>query len=193
MTSFTMKLGDDFIHVPKLLSDGCNWVIYRDQLQLSVQVCGLDGHLDGTATRPTDPSTRNQPFKSLTEDEQKVITTYKSNLREWIQKEAIVLQQIASTIPDSLYLKFKGKDTVKEAWDSLKSDFEKRSQMLMIDLRRRLQDKRCENNGNIRTHFDTLRAMREDLEHSETTSVTRTSAQWLFGCFPAHTTHTSPL
>ena len=163
MTSFTTKLGDDFLRVPKLSSDGRNWVIYRDRLQLSVQARGLDGHLDGTITRPTDPPTRNQPFESLTEDEQKVITTYKSDLREWIQKEAIVSQQIASTIPDSLYLKFKGKDTVKEAWDSLKSDFEKRSRMFMIDLRRRLQDERCEDNGNIRTHFDTLRTMREDL------------------------------
>ena len=79
MTSFIMKLGDDFIRVPTLSSDGRNWVIYRDRLQLSVQACGLDGHLDGTATGPTDLPTRNQPFESLTKDEQKVITTYKSN------------------------------------------------------------------------------------------------------------------
>jgi hypothetical protein len=28
--------------------------------------------------------------------------------------------------------------------------------MYIIDLRRRLQDKRCKENGNIRTHFDTM-------------------------------------
>jgi hypothetical protein len=33
----------------------------------------------------------------------------------------------------------------------------------MIDLRCRLQDERCEDNGNIHTHFDTLRSMCEDL------------------------------
>ena len=35
--------------------------------------------------------------------------------------------------------------------------------MFTIDLRRRLQDVRCEDNGNIRTHFDNLRNMREEL------------------------------
>jgi len=80
-----------------------------------------------------------------------------------MQKEAIVTQQIASTIPDSLYLKIKGKNSVKEAWDSLKDDFEKRSRMFTIDLRKRLQEERCEENGNIRAHFDTMRTMREDL------------------------------
>ena len=40
-----------------------------------------------------------------------------------------------SMIPDSLYLKIRGKPTVNKAWDLLKSDFEKRSQMFMVDLR----------------------------------------------------------
>ena len=88
---------------------------------------------------------------------------YEDNMKEWFQKEAIVSQQVTSTIPDSLYLQIRGKPTVKEAWHLLKSDFEKRSQMFMVDLRRRLQDERCEDNGNIRTHFDTMRTMREDL------------------------------
>ena len=66
-------------------------------------------------------------------------------------------------IPDLLYLKIGGKPMVKEAWDLLKSDFEKRSRMFTVDLRRRLQDERCEDNGNIRTHFDTMHTMHEDL------------------------------
>ena len=35
--------------------------------------------------------------------------------------------------------------------------------MFMVDLRRRLQDERCKDNGNIRTHFDTMCTMHEDL------------------------------
>ena len=52
---------------------------------------------------------------------------------------------------------------VKVAWDLLKSNFEKRSQMFMVDLRRRLQAERGEDNGNICTHFDTMHTMCEDL------------------------------
>ena len=48
-------------------------------------------------------------------------------MNRYLPEQAIVLQQIASTIPDSLYPKIKGKATVKEAWDALKADFEKRS------------------------------------------------------------------
>jgi len=51
MSSFTSKLGDEFLRVPKISADGRNWVIYRDRLQLSVQARGLDGHLDGTYYR----------------------------------------------------------------------------------------------------------------------------------------------
>ena len=88
---------------------------------------------------------------------------YAKKLATYIQEEAIVFQQIASTIPDSLYLKIKGKLTVKEAWDALKADFEKRSRMITIELRKRLHEIRCAETGNIRTHFDNIRTMREEL------------------------------
>ena len=136
MTSFTSKLGDDFLHVPKLASDRKNWVIYKDRLTLSVQARGLGGHLDGTTTQPTQPAVTQAPAgRELTEEEKEKINTYEDDLKEWLQKEAIVSQQVASTIPDSLYLKIRGKPMVKEAWDLLKSDFEKRSRMFMVNLR----------------------------------------------------------
>ena len=65
-------------------------------------------------------------------------------------------------ILDLLYLKIRGKPTVKEAWDLLKSYFEKRSQMFIVDLRCQLQDERCDDNANINTHFDTMCTMCED-------------------------------
>ena len=82
-------------------------------------------------------------------------------MKEWLQKESIVLQQFTSTIPDLLYLKIRRNPTVKEAWDLLKSDFEKMSWMFMVDLRQRLQDERCKDNTNICTHFDTMHTMGE--------------------------------
>ena len=103
---------------------------------LSVQACGLRGHLDGTTIKPTEPAVTQAPAdRELTEEEEEKIATYGDNLEEWFQKEAIVLQQVMYTILDLLYLKIRGKPTVKEAWDLLKSNFEKRSQMFMVDLR----------------------------------------------------------
>ena len=83
-----------------------------------------------------EPTVTQAPVnRELTEEEEEKITMYGDNLKEWFQKEAIVSQQVVSTILDSLYLKIRGKPMVKEAWDLLKSDFEKRSQMFMVDLR----------------------------------------------------------
>ena len=132
MTSFTSKLGDNFLRIPKLASNGKNWVIYNDRLTLSVQACGIGGHLDGTTTKPTQPAVTQAP---ASREEKEKINTYEDDLKELFQKEAIVSQQVTSMILDSLYLKIRGKTTVKEAWDLLKSDFEKRSRMFMVDLR----------------------------------------------------------
>ena len=63
--------------------------------------------------------------RELTEEEKEKINTYKDDLKEWFQKEAIVSQQVMSMIPDSLYLKIREKLTVKEAWDLLKSNCER--------------------------------------------------------------------
>jgi len=109
--SFDLKLGNDFLRVPRLPADGKGFVVWKERLELSIRARGLHGHLDGTVTKPQEPT---RPA-------------------EGTKEQAIVFQQIASTIPDSLYLKIKGKVTVKEAWDTLKADFERRSRMIMID------------------------------------------------------------
>jgi hypothetical protein len=81
-----------FFMYPSLLRTEKNWVIYKDKLTLSVQACGLRGHLDGTTTKPTEPAVTQAPAdRELTEEEEEKIATYGDNLEEWFQKEAIVL------------------------------------------------------------------------------------------------------
>ena len=84
-------------------------------------------------------------------------------MNQYSQEQAIVFQQIASTICDSLYLKIKGRTTVKEAWDVLKANFEKRSRIITIKLWKQLQDTQCGKDGNIWIHFDTIWTMQEEL------------------------------
>jgi hypothetical protein len=131
--SFNLKLRNDFLRVPRLPADGKGFVIWKERLELSIRARGLYGHLDGSTARPDDPPTRPEG-STLTEEEVSSNETYARNLNRHLQEQAIVFQQIASTIPDSLYLKIKGKPTVKESWDALKADFEKRSRMITIEL-----------------------------------------------------------
>jgi len=163
MATFTSKLGDEFLKVPRLSSNGRNWIIYKDRLKLSITARGLESYLEGTSVKPTPPQPVTAADGAITQPAQADLEAYRESLQDWTLKEAIVLQQIASTIPDSLYLKIKGKGTVKEAWDTLKHDFEVRSRMFTIDMRRKMQEEYCEESGDVRTHFDTMRTMREDL------------------------------
>ena len=133
--SIDIKLGNDYLRVPRLPANGKGFVVWKECLELSIRARGLYGHLDSTVAKPNDPPTR--PDNSvLTQEEVSMNENYAKKLATYIQEEAIVFQQIASTIPDSLYLKIKGKQTVKEAWDALKADFEKQSRMITIELRK---------------------------------------------------------
>ena len=89
-------------------------------------------------TRPVEPVMAGATVP--TAEQASTIERYPRDISQYLQEQAMVFQQIASTIPDMLYLKIKGKVTVKEAWDALKVDFEKRLRMITIELRKCLQD-----------------------------------------------------
>ena len=178
------KFSDEFMCVLKLSSDGSNFHIWRDKLILALHVRGLDAYLDNKATKPEDPAVWPPDEQAMAiPDEVSTMEAYQKAVSDWTWKEAIVLQQIVSTIPDALYLKIKGK-TVSEAWKVLKDDFEKRSRMFTIDLRRQLQDVRCEDNGNVRTHFNNLRNMHEELAALRKSIPDRDFAAIILGSLP---------
>ena len=90
-------------------------------------------------------------------------TAYQTELATWKKGEAIIKQLIASTIPDSLFMKVRAKGAVHATWMALASEFEKRSRMISLDLRRRrLQEQRCGDKADVRTHFAKLRTMYEE-------------------------------
>ena len=162
--STTIKLGDDFMKIPKLEEAGKNWVVYKDCFLWSIDARGYVDHVDGTGSAPVDPITRTATSTQvLTAAQTALVTTWKQELKVWNQGEAIVKQQIAATISDSLFMKIRGKGTAHEIWKALAKDFEKRSRMVSVDLRRRLQQERCVEKGDVRAHFSKLCMMREDL------------------------------
>ena len=155
------KIGNNFLQVPRLPADGKGFIVWRECLELLVKAQGLFGHLDGMATKLVEPMTTGAmaPMPEQVSTRER----YPKELSQYLQEQVIVFQQIMSTIPDSLYLKIKGKPTIKEAWDTLKADFKRWSQMIMIKLCKQLQNMKCAENGNVHTHFDNLQAMQEEL------------------------------
>lgn len=161
--------------VPKLEVGGANWVIYKDRFLWSINARGLLEHVDGSTDEPSCPvipklvprtpeSTGEVEIRlPQTKEEEKKLEEWTKELKLWKQGEAIVKQQIAATIPDSLFMKIRGKTTALEIWNALSREFQNKSKMVSVDLRRRLQQERCQEKGDVRSHFAKLRTMREDL------------------------------
>lgn len=153
---------DDFFRVPKLEVDGSNWVVYKDRLQWAADARGYLFHLDGTHSVPTAPPAPADPA-APTPAETAALATYNTALAEWTKGEAIVKQMIASTIPDSLFMKVRTETTALALWTSLANEFQGKSHMVVVDLRRRLQEQRATEKDDLRVHFMNLRMIRENL------------------------------
>ena len=162
----TTKLGDEFLRIPKLDVSGSNWVLYKERFfwALDARAIMMLDHVDGTGGEPTDPvSKKSREENKLTDAEKELEKEWKKELKEWKQGEAVAKQQIASSIPDSLFMKIRAKATAFEIWKELEGHFQNRSRMVSVDLRRRIQDLRCAEKGDMIAHFASLRTMREDL------------------------------
>ena len=160
----TTKLGDDFMKIPQLNVTGTNWVIYKDHILWAIDACGHLDHADGSTKEPVDPNLGcKDKMKALTVAEATAELEWNKELKTWKQGEAIVKQQIATTILDSLFMKIRGKGNALKIWSSLTNEFEKKSQSVTVDLWKRLQDEFCSEKADVRMHFDKLHTMCEEL------------------------------
>ena len=178
--STSTRLGDDLMKVPQLNVAGTNWVVYKDRFTWAIDARGLLEHVNGSKWEPTRPTLKGKKARGsskegeaagegfevveeLTAEDEKKLEVWKKELRVWKLGEAVVKQQIAATIPDSLFMKIRTKGTARQIWEALMKDFQNKSRMVSVDLRRRLHQQHCAEKGNVQLHFDTLRLMREDL------------------------------
>ncbi|THH13989.1 hypothetical protein EW146_g6290 [Bondarzewia mesenterica] len=123
-----MSSSQNFYNVPKLASDGSNWVMYKTRLENAIKARGLVRHLTGSITRPANPEAYEEDYTpSLREilecdaAEQKVA--------KFEQDEASVKQQIFSTITDSLLLRLQSENhtTTKDLWGAISKEYEQKS------------------------------------------------------------------
>ena len=137
------------INVPKLSADGTNWVIYRDRMLWAMDSRTLSDHLTN-ASMPAAYRAAGT-IHGVTAPTQ------------WAHGEATVKQAIAASVPDSIFNRIKGSTRAKDVWDALRALFEGRTQMIVVDLRRQIQSLKCGEDDNVRTHFDNIANLREQL------------------------------
>ena len=72
-------------------------------------------------------------------------------------------QLIGSALPETLFIKIRNETCASAIWDALANEFENRSHIVAIELRRKLQEQRCGEKGDVRAHFDKMIILREEL------------------------------
>ena len=153
------KPSDFFLRIPKCEVDGTNWSVYKSRFSFAADAAGLADHLLETHIAPIAPTISSPPTATDTV----ALEAYDKELKAFKSGQAIVKQAIASTIPDGLFLRVKDEKTAAILWKKVAEEFEKKSKMVTVDLRRRLQDERCTDTGNVRTHLEKLQTLRTDL------------------------------
>ena len=161
MSSSNSKLLEFFVHIPKLEVDGSNWVIFKDRFLFAAAAAALKGHIDGVEKPPSAPvPTTREP---LTEVQTEKLGEYEVLRAKWEVEENILKQALASVIPDSLFIEVRKKETALLMWDAVKGQREKKSRMVTVDMRRKLQSEKCGERDDVRTHLVKLQTMRENL------------------------------
>ncbi len=159
--STSTKLIKFFARVPQCKADGMNWTFYRDHFIFTAKAAQLNDYLIETAAPPSVPVPAN--LANPTKEETDSINCHTGVVRLWKANEAIMKQALASTIPDSLFLKVKGELSAGRMWKKVKEEFEKRLKMMTVDLRRKLQEERCPKNGDVEAHLLIFKALRKEL------------------------------
>ena len=160
------------INVPKLQADGSNWVIYRDRMLWAMDSRTLSDHL----TNVSMPAAYGSAG---------MVGGLSASVR-WAHGEATVKQAIAASVPDSIFNRIKGSTRAKDVWDALKKLFEGRTQMIVVDLRRQIQSLKCGEDDNVRTHFDNIANLREQLAAMGKTIPDDEYASILLGSIPSN-------
>ncbi len=68
------------------------------------------------------------------DDDEIQLSEWQEQVKTWKQDEAVIKQQIAATISDSLFMKIRGKGSASKIWEALIANFQNNSRMISVDL-----------------------------------------------------------
>jgi hypothetical protein len=91
------------------------------------------------------------------------IDKHDKKVDEFFQKDSLVKQQIFSTIMDRLLLRVQKLDGAAAMWKEICDIHEGKTELVQIDFRRRLQETRCDENRDVKTHFSEMLWLCESL------------------------------
>ena len=121
--------------LPKLASNGSNWVIWKMRMQFFLGSKELDEHLEeSTPIQPTpEPLDDN-----ANEDARKKFATAYQEFKDWKKADVEVRHYLTSTLPNSLLIKAVKCKTATTLWSTLCSEHETRLKSFKMEMTRHL-------------------------------------------------------
>jgi len=110
--------------LPKLLSDGENWLTYNERVLNAATARGLRRHLVGTALKPSTVVEEDGKFFKADDPEllsEDALDKHETSVDAWEQKEAQVCELIYNTMDNTTFLQIKGEKTAAALWNKLTS------------------------------------------------------------------------
>ena len=152
--------------VPKLETNGSNWIIFSVRLKWALQEKKVFGHLDGTSPQP-----------AATADADKQTT--------WMENEAKARHLLAQKLHDSTLTKLLHLTTAALMWTSLTKEFTVKSSHVVAAMCTSFDSLKCTDNSNIHTHLYKLCFKYEELVGIGVTIPTEQYATRIIGSLPA--------
>ena len=152
--------------LPKLASNGENWLTYQERVTNAAAARGLRRHLVGTALKPSSVIERDGRFylpsstDPLSED---ALEEHETSVDTWEQKQAQVRELIYNTVDNSTFLQIKGEKTAADLWKKLTSIHGNKGAQFEEYLLGKLQTARYSESDEMRTHLQSMNTLRERL------------------------------
>lgn len=109
------------------------------------------------------PTLSSSDTAKQTGDDQKAIAEYQGLFDVWNQHENLVHAQLAASIEDSMLMKLSHCDSAAHMWKTLCYEFEGKTRMVQVDLRRKMLEMKANEGDNIPAHLDAIRHIYERL------------------------------
>jgi hypothetical protein len=157
-------------YVPKLSIEGDNWVMYRDRILWVMKQYQIKEHI--AADTPPATYISKGTVGGITPQER------------WEREEHAIRTALGNSMPDEAFNQIKDTESVKGAWDILKSAYEDRTAALVSDRMKAFRNTKCPEGGNIWTHFHQLAVLCDQLTSLGQTITDRDYLDTLLASIP---------
>jgi len=149
--------------IPKLASDGSNWIVWKTRTQILIGAKKLARLLDEATVRPTAPTPLTDKSSAT---ETAAYETALEKCLEFDQSDMEAKHIIVSTIPDSLLIETAKCTTASSLWKAICVEHENKTKFFVVEMLRFLQNQRCSETDDVKQHLAKLLKLREELATS---------------------------